>query len=198
MPPKGMKVVCDGDTCRLVPDDSEEAADTQHETTSKGEKGAASGDLPAVAKKEGFTRLVNTDGKEVPLSVLEGKFVGLYFSAAWCGPCQVFSPKLSEFASKHSSDFVVLFVSMDKTEKDMFDYVRGKNFYVIPFDEATRLDLPSAHSVMAIPTLEIINPEGNTITTWGRGAVEKNPDTCLEEWKRGGHGVGWLDYLRLW
>src|SRR5262245_17133445 len=39
--------------------------------------------------------LVNSKGETVSPSVLEGKMVCLYFSASWCGPCKVVTPKVA-------------------------------------------------------------------------------------------------------
>eukprot|EP00124_Ichthyophonus_hoferi_P001633 Ihof_evm10s90 gene=Ihof_evmTU10s90 len=125
MPPPGMKVVCDGDTCRLVPDDGEDITSSTTKLT-KGE--VSDPQAPAVAKAINITKLVDATGQPVPLDILKDKMVGLYFSASWCGPCQAFSPKLSEFCGKNTKDFVVVFVSLDNSEEDMMKFISGKNF----------------------------------------------------------------------
>jgi len=58
--------------------------------------------------------LETNEGKPVNLSDLEGKIVGLYFSASWCPPCVAFSPELNAFAAKHGDDFVVVLVTLDR------------------------------------------------------------------------------------
>ena len=47
--------------------------------------------------------LLNASGEQVAKDVLEKKYVGLYFSASWCGPCRKFTPKLIEFRNKFFS-----------------------------------------------------------------------------------------------
>ena len=41
--------------------------------------------------------LLDAKGKEVDKKVLQGKTVGLYFSAHWCPPCRTFTPNLVKF-----------------------------------------------------------------------------------------------------
>ncbi|MQL83243.1 hypothetical protein Taro_015732 [Colocasia esculenta] len=69
-----------------------------------------------------LNNLGNTRGaQEVPVSSLQGKTVGLYFSARWCSPCLKFTPKLISFyaninemmLSKEDEDLEVVFVSTD-------------------------------------------------------------------------------------
>ena len=40
------------------------------------------------------TTFYDRDGNSVTLDDLKGKYIGLYFSASWCGPCRRFTPKL--------------------------------------------------------------------------------------------------------
>ena len=46
--------------------------------------------------------LLNSSGEQIAKDVLDQKYVGLYFSASWCGPCRKFTPKLIEFRNKFS------------------------------------------------------------------------------------------------
>merc|ERR1719335_1929874 len=64
--------------------------------------------------------LQGQDG-EVPVSVLEGKVVALYFSAHWCPPCRGFTPMLKDFYETikgKSLPFEIIFVSSDESESE--------------------------------------------------------------------------------
>lgn len=72
--------------------------------------------------------------------VLDGKIVGLYFSAGWCPPCQTFTPLLCEMYDelvKRNSNFEVVFLSFDKNADEMETYFRSKhgNWYCLPLDD---------------------------------------------------------------
>lgn len=156
------------------------------------------------SRRYGIGRLVDENGNDVPLSAVAGKIVGLYFSAHWCPPCRAFSPILSEFAKKHSSEFAVVFVSLDNSEEQFKEYVQGKGWYCIPYSEShLRQKLQASDfQVTMIPTLAICDfregKEGKCITTWGKSAVTKNPDGCLKEWQEGRSGCTWLQLLKFW
>jgi thiol-disulfide isomerase/thioredoxin len=45
-------------------------------------------------------KILDSTGKSVSSDVLDGKIVGIYFSAQWCPPCRHFTPSLVEFRNK--------------------------------------------------------------------------------------------------
>ncbi|KAL0701303.1 hypothetical protein Bca4012_057425 [Brassica carinata] len=61
---------------------------------------------------------------KVKIDSLKGKKIGLYFSAAWCGPWQCFTPQLIEIYNELSSKdcFEVVFVSGYEDEESFKDY----------------------------------------------------------------------------
>jgi nucleoredoxin len=56
--------------------------------------------------------------QEVSTSTLQGKHIGLYFSAHWCPPCQKFTPVLATLYQKFQKsgkDLEIVYCSLDKT-----------------------------------------------------------------------------------
>jgi thiol-disulfide isomerase/thioredoxin len=54
-------------------------------------------------------------------------YLAIYHGASWCGPCQQFSPGLSEFyraADKSKLRFQLLMVNYDRSDDDMVAYMR--------------------------------------------------------------------------
>eukprot|EP00903_Cladosiphon_okamuranus_P013920 g12948.t1 len=132
--------------------------------------------------------------------IFKNKMIGVYVSAGWCPPCRAFSPVLSNWAKERKNEFEVVFVSLDKSEPEMKNYVAGKGFVRLPFEpESARHEAARSFGVQALPTLIIVNGDnGNIVTSWGRSAIMKNPQGCLDEWKAGRHGVTWLQLLKPW
>ena len=60
--------------------------------------------------------LTDATGAKVPVARLEGKLVGLYFSAHWCPPCRRFTPRLVDFRDRlgKESPLEIVFVSCDR------------------------------------------------------------------------------------
>ena len=69
---------------------------------------------PLAASKETVVllpeKLLDAQGREVSRTILAGKFVGVYVSASWCGPCRSFTPKLIKFRNANGKDFEVVLV----------------------------------------------------------------------------------------
>ena len=58
------------------------------------------------------------DSKEMKfLNMAKDKYVGLYFSASWCGPCRSFTPKLIDFKNKHADNFEVVLIDRMEVQK---------------------------------------------------------------------------------
>ncbi|HNV72970.1 MAG TPA: thioredoxin family protein [Candidatus Ozemobacteraceae bacterium] len=131
--------------------------------------------------------LINSAGEKVELSVLDNKIVGLYFSAHWCPPCRAFSPKLVEFRNKNKDQFEVVFISSDKNETAQFEYMKevGMEWPTMKHRSEAANALAEKFGVQGIPTLIILSPTGETVSTSGRMDVTDNPDGCIAKWKEG-------------
>lgn len=144
--------------------------------------------LDAKKKSESLfpAKLLDSDGKEVSSNVLDNKIVGIYFSAQWCPPCRHFTPSLVEFRDKNKKDFEVVFVSSDRSAKDQLAYMKKykMNWYTITHGSDAAKDLSKKYEVRGIPSLVIVDKNGNTITKNGRGDVSKNPQNALSGWKK--------------
>jgi thiol-disulfide isomerase/thioredoxin len=97
---------------------------------------------------------VDAGGKMVPVDVkdLEGKVVGLYFSASWCPPCKRFTPVLAE-AYKHlqkdGKPFEVVFVSLDNDPNAYANYLRAMPWLAVPYGTKFMLSSLCFESVCA-------------------------------------------------
>jgi nucleoredoxin len=128
--------------------------------------------------------LQNAQGQPVALDQLAGKLVGVYFSAHWCPPCRVFTPKLVAFRDKNAARFEVVFVSSDRSRADMETYIKeaGMKWLCVPFRSQSAGALQKKYRVRGIPTLVVLSPTGEIVSETARADVTNSPDTALASW----------------
>ena len=129
--------------------------------------------------------LVDKSGEELSSEILEKKYVGLYFSASWCGPCRKFTPKLIEFRNKYAENFEVILVGADGSHKAQANYMKK---YSMPWLAMKNKSLEAKHAskisgVEVIPYLVILDQKGNIISKSGKNDLSKFGDGTLEYWK---------------
>ncbi len=110
--------------------------------------------------------LMSADKQPMKSSSLAGvPHVLLYFSAEWCPPCRAFTPKLVEFFNqqKESQRVMVIFVSSDNSEADMYKYMSGYNmaFPAVPFKQIKRSGIEDKYAGKGIPNLVLLNADGS-------------------------------------
>lgn len=112
-------------------------------------------------------KLINSDKKE---GSIEGKkTVAFYYSAHWCGPCRMATPKLVEFYNsltpEQKKNFEIVFVSSDRDEKSMLEYMTGAKmpWLAVKFDEAR--NVPVKNQSRGIPSLHVVDAEGKTVAS---------------------------------
>ncbi|CAE7412908.1 NXN [Symbiodinium sp. KB8] len=116
------------------------------------------------------------DGEEtVDKKKLEGKTLGLYFSAHWCPPCRAFTPQLAKWYAGIKSElgdkFEIIFCSGDRDEASMKEYYKeqreaGGKWLAMPYHRKD--DLDPLFEIQGIPTFLIVSPEGKVINKNGR------------------------------
>lgn len=134
--------------------------------------------------KELFSEgLTDKDGKPVKISDLNGKVVGLYFSASWCGPCKRFTPELVKIRDENQGIFEVVFFSSDNSESDKLKYMNDfhMNWPSAKLNGENAKDLDKKYQVNGIPTLIILSKSGQLITEEGRNKISNEK---VKEWAK--------------
>lgn len=133
--------------------------------------------------------LVDAKGNKIETSALAGKVVGLYFSASWCGPCKKFTPELISLRDRKDDQFEVVLVGADRSAEDQQKYMKDfdMEWLAIPFDSPLRQELGTKYGIRGIPSLVIVDDQGNLITKDGRAEMsgsDSNARKALREWRR--------------
>ncbi|KAK4785335.1 hypothetical protein SAY86_002024 [Trapa natans] len=111
--------------------------------------------------------LISSSGDKVPVSDLEGKLVGLYFSMFLHKPCAEFTQKLvdvcKKLKEKGDNNFEVVLVSLDHEEKDFRQVLEATHFLALPFKDMTCQRLIRYFDLIPIPNLPIMGTDGKIL-----------------------------------
>lgn len=118
--------------------------------------------------------LVDAGKKTTSIRSLEGKVVGLYFSAHWCPPCRSFTPVLAKiYEETKKNGFEVVFVSSDENQEAFEEYLNEMPWKAVPWiDRKMQKKLGDVLDVQGIPTLALFNESGDLVTLDGRSWVQ--------------------------
>jgi len=132
--------------------------------------------------------LVRYDGSRLARATIAGdpKYYAFYFSAHWCPPCRKFTPELVAFYNsmqRQTDDFEVIFVSSDRSEKEMADYMRGAGMRFFALDYGKRGDARAItrYAGRGIPCLVVVDRNGKVVADSYRGSQYLGPYQALEK-----------------
>ncbi|CAH1414972.1 unnamed protein product [Lactuca virosa] len=148
-------------------------------------------DIKSILTSTETDYLVRNNGDQVAIDTLNGKKLGLYFSASWCGPCQRFTPNLVEVYKELVSkgDLEIIFISADEDLESFNGYFSKMPWLAVPFsDSKTRESLDKSFKVNGIPHLVFLDENGKLLTDrgveiiveYGAGAYPFTPERLKE------------------
>jgi len=125
---------------------------------------------------ESFVGKKGSVGKEA----IEGKVLGLYFSAHWCPPCRGFTPKLAETYKKvkvKHANFEIIFISSDKDKKTWEEYYGTMPWIALPYEKRSEKEqISSLFGIRGIPSLVLLDVNGSVINKSARSAIGADPE----------------------
>jgi nucleoredoxin len=117
----------------------------------------------------------------------EKKYLALYFSVSWCGPCKQFTPRLVDWYKQQKAEldkFEVIFVSRDESKEDMLEYMKqdGMPWPALNFAKANQGNSPlEKYAGRGIPCLVIIDREGKVISHSYQGDEYVGPSKVMKD-----------------
>jgi len=116
--------------------------------------------------RDWFNGRVN-DCKGQPADIKQHKYVAIYFSAVWCGPCRETTPKLVEFYNqldeKQKKNLEIVFFSYDRDQQMMNNYMAMDKMPWKALKFSERAGLPYKATRNAIPNMIIVDQNGKVL-----------------------------------
>ncbi|PFH32136.1 putative thioredoxin family redox-active protein [Besnoitia besnoiti] len=96
--------------------------------------------------------------------VLDGKYVGIFFGAAWCPSCKTFMSALIRFYNflQPTGMFEVIYVPLDRNIQEYRGFVQAMPWYALPFKHPG--ELLRRYKVRSLPSLVLVTPDDAVLT----------------------------------
>ncbi|KAL6351352.1 hypothetical protein AAG906_035144 [Vitis piasezkii] len=133
--------------------------------------------LRSILVSQSRDHVISTDGKKVPVSELEGKFVGLFFSLSSYKACLEFTPTLVDVYEKlraKGESFEIVMISLDDEEESFKKYFGSMPWLALPFRDKSCEKLARYFELSALPTLVVIGPDGKTLHSNVAEAIQEH------------------------
>ena len=101
------------------------------------------------------------------------KFVALYFSAHWCGPCRKFTPLFAVTYEDQpdKNEVEVVFVTADHDKEGFEEYYSEQPWAAVPFDAAEKDKLSEKFGVEGIPRVVVLSGADASVVNGDARAV---------------------------
>lgn len=112
------------------------------------------------------------------------KFVALYYSAHWCGPCRKFTPRLVEYYNRVAAahpEFELIFVSSDRSRFAWQTYIRETHMPWLAVDYEQLGSVASLRQLGgdSIPSLLVLDEGSRIIASSYAGEKYLGPESAL-------------------
>ncbi|XP_050119098.1 probable nucleoredoxin 1 [Malus sylvestris] len=121
--------------------------------------------------------VISNNGEKVPISELEGKIVGLYFSLSSYSPCAEFTPKLVDVYEKlkgNGENFEIVLLPLDDDEKSFKKHFEKMPWFSLPNGDKNVEKLARYFELSTLPTLVIIGADGKTLSKNVTDAIDEH------------------------
>ena len=114
------------------------------------------------------------------------KYFGIYYSASWCPPCQLFTPKLVEFYHRVKPlhpEFEVVFISSDYSQLEMEAYMKkdAMPWPALAFAKKNMKKALTQYAGPGIPCLVLVDAAGKVLSDSYVGTNYVGPNKVLRD-----------------
>ena len=157
----------------------------QVEARAKAAAAPVGGTLLLDSLKQKLVRCLDGTVSQAVGSELEKKkFIGLYYSAHWCGPCRKFTPELVDYYNRVASahpEFEIIFVSADRSRFSWETYIHETKmpWLAIDYDQLAELAGVRQLGGSSIPSLLVVDEGSHIVASSYDGDKYVGPQNAL-------------------
>ncbi len=112
------------------------------------------------------------------------KYVALYYSAHWCGPCRKFTPSLVDYYNRVAAahpDLEIIFISADRSRFGWETYIRETKmpWLAVDYDQLAGLAGVRDLGGKSIPSLLVLDSRGRIVASSYDGEKYLGPQNAL-------------------
>lgn len=112
------------------------------------------------------------------------KFVALYYSAHWCGPCRKYTPELVQYYNRVVAahpEFELVFVSSDRSRFGWESYIQEAKmpWLAVDYDQLAGLEGVKSLGGGSIPSLLVLDSAGRIVASSYDGEKYLGPQNAL-------------------
>ncbi len=131
--------------------------------------------------------LFDAAGKPVvPRHILSQKYVILYFSASWCGPCHAFNPDFIAWYKEHGGgkDVEVILVGHDQDTAAIKKYMKDEDFPWLAFEKKGKAftAIDETYCGPGIPCVVVLDENDEVVAHSFAGEKYLGPRAPLERY----------------
>ena len=129
-------------------------------------------------------KFASVDGRDVDVAKMQGKVVLVDFWATWCGPCVAEVPNVKKtYDELHPKGFEIVGISFDQDKGKLEDFVKKQGMtWPQYFDgEGWGNKFGKQYGITGIPTMWLVDKEGNLRDMNARGGLEEKVQKLLKE-----------------
>lgn len=125
--------------------------------------------------------------QDIEVADLSAKdYYAIYYSAHWCPPCRKFTPQLVSFYNSYSrkyDNFEFIFVSSDRNEDEMENYMKSANMPWPALKFGERSHPATRYAGSGIPCLVLLDNNGNVLADSYVGRKYVGPTSVMNALK---------------
>lgn len=127
-----------------------------------------------------------TGNRVVPKHIIKQKYLFLYFSASWCGPCHKFNPDFIAWykANGGGKDFEVILVGSDNDTASVKAYMKDQGMPWLAFEmEGKRFaEIKAKYGGKGIPVVALLDENDQVVAHSYDGDKYLGPRVALEKY----------------